>query len=199
MEYVQNSIPSQLRHLRQEREWTQDDLGKATDKPRNVITRLENPNSNVPNIATMYEMALGFQAGLLVKIVPFSELLREFEKPHTAFSALPITHKDEESALQDWINSENPEYENSTDTLQETVQDAEPYLTATGVPLNIIRPQKGGQSQLHFDTTRPTLVSSNPLSEIEQELSEELSITSEGVGISEPELTNTLYRTQKAS
>jgi putative transcriptional regulator len=79
MEFVKNSIPSQLRDLRDQRGWTQDELGKATKKPRNVITRLENPNNNIPNIYTMLEMAWGVDAALLVKIIPFSELLKEYE------------------------------------------------------------------------------------------------------------------------
>ncbi len=120
MEFVKNSIPSQLRDLRDQRRWTQDELGKATQKPRNVITRLENPNNNIPNIYTMLEMAWGVDAALLVKIVPFSELLKEYENPDPErFYASSISDESEIAALSKYIDQEKdncPDLETEYDT-----------------------------------------------------------------------------------
>jgi transcriptional regulator with XRE-family HTH domain len=108
LEYVKNSISSQLRVLREQRKWTQADLGRATGKPRNVITRLENPNNNIPSLATMLEMAWGCETALLVKIVPFSQLLEEYEAASPKiFLAAGIADEKEQLRLTKWVNSEN--------------------------------------------------------------------------------------------
>lgn len=107
MEFVKNAIPSQLRALRQERGWTQEDLGLATGKPRNVITRLENPNSNIPNIATMLEVATGCGAALLVKIVPFSKLLKEYDASFRDQFAPSVDSEAETLSLKEWELIEN--------------------------------------------------------------------------------------------
>lgn len=117
MEFVKNAIPSQLRDLRDQRTWTQEDLGKATKKPRNVITRLENPNSNIPNLYTMLEMAWGVDAALLVKIIPFSELLKEYSNDDLErFYAASINDKEEAARLSKWIDEDVPDDDSGTST-----------------------------------------------------------------------------------
>jgi transcriptional regulator with XRE-family HTH domain len=74
-----NGIPFQMRAMRQEREWTQGDLAREADKPRNVITRLEDPNYGKLTLKTLFEIASGFDVALLIKFVPFSRLLREYK------------------------------------------------------------------------------------------------------------------------
>lgn len=102
-ENVRNSIPFQIRALRDERDWTQADLGLATQKPRNVITRLENPNSNIPNLNTLLEIASGFDAALIVKIVPFSRLVKEYEDVSSkALYAASVTDEKEQERLNKW-------------------------------------------------------------------------------------------------
>lgn len=121
LEYVKNSIPSQLRALRKERDWTQADLGKEAKKPRNVITRLENPNNNIPNLLTMYEVAVGCEAALLVKVIPFSELLKEYEKPFEAMHAPKITSKSEIEKLAAWAREVETQNGEETPEISKTV------------------------------------------------------------------------------
>jgi transcriptional regulator with XRE-family HTH domain len=102
LEFVRNSIPNQLRALRKERGWNQEDMGLAVGKPRNVITRLENPNSHIPNLASIYDVAIGCKAALLVKVVPFSRLLKELDAPFSADSAPAIDSETETEALEAW-------------------------------------------------------------------------------------------------
>jgi hypothetical protein len=78
-EHIRNGIPFQIRAMREERKWTQGKLGESADKPRNVITRIEDPNYGKLTITTLLEIASAFEVALLVKFVPFHKLLREYE------------------------------------------------------------------------------------------------------------------------
>jgi transcriptional regulator with XRE-family HTH domain len=78
-EHIRNGISFQLRALREQREWSQDDLAKATKKSRTTITRLENPNNDQLTLNTLLELASAFDVALLIKFVPFSRLLKEYE------------------------------------------------------------------------------------------------------------------------
>jgi transcriptional regulator with XRE-family HTH domain len=70
--------------MREEREWTQGKLGEISGKPRNVISRLENPNYGALTLKTLLEMASAFEVALLVRFVPFSRLLREYSDTSTS-------------------------------------------------------------------------------------------------------------------
>jgi transcriptional regulator with XRE-family HTH domain len=78
-EHVRNGVSFQIRAMREEKGWTQGKLGEISEKPRNVITRLEDPNYGKLTIRTLLEIASAFDVALLVKFVPFSRLLREYE------------------------------------------------------------------------------------------------------------------------
>lgn len=78
-EHIKNGIPFQIRAMRDERDWTQARLGKEAGKPQNVISRLEDPNYGKLTIQTLLEIAAAFNVALLVKFVPFSRLVKEYE------------------------------------------------------------------------------------------------------------------------
>jgi hypothetical protein len=72
-------------------------------KPRNVVSRLEDPNYGKFTLATLLEVAAAFGVGLLVKFVPFSRLVREYEDVSPAgLSARGITSTEEAAALSEW-------------------------------------------------------------------------------------------------
>lgn len=79
--HVKVGIPHQIRALREqeERKWSQAELGRRSGKPANVISRLEDPESGGNTIRTCLEMASAFDVALLVKFVPYSRFLKEFE------------------------------------------------------------------------------------------------------------------------
>ena len=111
-EHVRNGIPFQTRALRTspERDWTQAELGAAAKKPRNVITRLENPNYGKLTLKTLFEIASAFDVALLIKFVPFSRLLREYEDVSSeALNAKSITDEEEVGALERWAAEEEVE------------------------------------------------------------------------------------------
>src|SRR5216684_701788 len=75
--HVRNGIPYQTRALRDQRKWSQGELGKRSGKPQNVISRLEDPNYGKMRIPKLLDLAAAFDVALLVKFVPFSKLLSE--------------------------------------------------------------------------------------------------------------------------
>ena len=78
-EHLKTGIAFQLRAMRDEREWTQAKVGKLAGKPRNVITRIEDPNYGQFSLQTLREIASAFNVALLVKFVSFSRLLDEYD------------------------------------------------------------------------------------------------------------------------
>ncbi len=77
LEHIKNGVAFQIRTLREDRDWTQGDLGDAMGKPRNVISRIEDPN------------------------------YREYEDVSPArLSAHSITSTEEFAALSEWAKEE---------------------------------------------------------------------------------------------
>lgn len=107
LEHIKNGVAFQIRTLREDRDWTQGDLGDAMGKPRNVVSRLEDPNYGKTTLTTLRELAAAFDVGLLVKFVTFSRLVREYEDVSpAALSAPSITSAEEIAALKEWEKSE---------------------------------------------------------------------------------------------
>jgi transcriptional regulator with XRE-family HTH domain len=107
-EHVRNGVPFQLRAMRDQREWTQARLGQEAGKGQNAISRLEDPNYGKVTIQTLLEMAEAFDVALLVKFVPFSRLLKEYEDVSpTGLSVKSISDAAEASTLEAWANEEN--------------------------------------------------------------------------------------------
>lgn len=77
-EHVKTSVPLQIRHLREQREWTQALLAQRAKTTQTVISRLEDPNYGNLSLNSLLKIAAAFDIGLLVKFVPFSRLLAEF-------------------------------------------------------------------------------------------------------------------------
>lgn len=98
-EKVTTSLPFQIRALREEREWSQADLGNRADMRQNAVSRLEDAESGTPSINTLLRLARAFDVALLVKFVPFTKLLSEFSD--LSSEALGVASFDhEEPALE---------------------------------------------------------------------------------------------------
>jgi transcriptional regulator with XRE-family HTH domain len=78
-EHVKTSVPLQMRHLREQRELTQAQLAELAKTTQTVISRLEDPNYGNLTLNSLLKIASAFDIGLLVKFVPFSRLLLEFQ------------------------------------------------------------------------------------------------------------------------
>lgn len=102
-EHVRNGLSFQLRTIRERLGWSQARMGQEVGKPQNVISRLEDPDYGRPNVQTLLEIAAGLNMALLVKFVPFSKLLREYEDVSPdALAVKPINA--EAAALEGWAS-----------------------------------------------------------------------------------------------
>jgi len=84
-------IPFQIRALMQQRGLTQADLANLTGIRQPTISNLTRPGKVEPNIKTLRRLAEAFDCALMVRFVPFSELVRSADRfsPDT-FTAVPF-------------------------------------------------------------------------------------------------------------
>ena len=77
VEHIDTGIPFQIRALREQngREWTQKELGVRTGMAQETISRIEDPNYGKLTLKTLKKLASAFDVGLMVRFVPFSELV----------------------------------------------------------------------------------------------------------------------------
>lgn len=68
-------IPSQLRALRLRQEKTQPELAQLADMKQSRISAMETPGRVNFNLETLVRMAATLNVGLMLKLVPFSEML----------------------------------------------------------------------------------------------------------------------------
>jgi transcriptional regulator with XRE-family HTH domain len=109
LEHIKNGIPYQIRSLRDQRGWTQGYLGEEAGKRQHGISRLEDPRyGSKLSIKSLLEIASAFDVALLVKFVPFSKLLNEYDDVSPeALSANSI--EDEIDELEKWAAEKEPE------------------------------------------------------------------------------------------
>lgn len=94
--FVTGIVPQQIRILREQRGWTQSELGERIGKPQNAISRLENTEYGKQGIQTLLELASVFDVGLVIKFVPFSRFLCESENLSAEkLSATSFEHESE--------------------------------------------------------------------------------------------------------
>jgi transcriptional regulator with XRE-family HTH domain len=74
----------------------QTDLARATGLHQSRISVFETPGAANVTLETLAKIAAGFKVGLIVKFVPFSEMLHwENEYSQDTFDVLPRLEKDE--------------------------------------------------------------------------------------------------------
>jgi transcriptional regulator with XRE-family HTH domain len=71
-------VPFQIRALRKQRGWSQEQLATSATLTQGVISRAEDPDYGNLTINTIRRIAAGFDVAFIVKFVPFSELDRWF-------------------------------------------------------------------------------------------------------------------------
>jgi transcriptional regulator with XRE-family HTH domain len=75
-EDIKTGVAFQIRALRERNGWSQAELGRKSEKPQSVIARLEDPDYGRFSLKTLLDMAAAFDVALLVRFVPFSELIK---------------------------------------------------------------------------------------------------------------------------
>lgn len=74
-EEVNEILPAQIRALRENTPLTQKELAKKLGTTQTVVSQLENPNYGRYSLSTLKRLASVFDVGLIVRFVPFSELI----------------------------------------------------------------------------------------------------------------------------
>jgi transcriptional regulator with XRE-family HTH domain len=103
-EHVKTTTPLQIRTVRGQREWTQGKLAVEAKTTQTAISRMEDPNYGNLTLNNLLKIAAALDVGLLVKLVPFSRLVQEFEDlSPEAMSASSFI--EDWSALAAWADS----------------------------------------------------------------------------------------------
>lgn len=74
--HISNGIPFQIKTMRNNRKMIQKELGKLARMKQTAICRLENPNYGNFTLKTLKAIAAAFDVALIVRFVPFSELVK---------------------------------------------------------------------------------------------------------------------------
>lgn len=72
---IRMTIPFQIRANRLSRNLSQIDLGELTGMKQAQISRLESDSDQFPNVKTLFRLAKAFRVGLVVRFVPFDEMI----------------------------------------------------------------------------------------------------------------------------
>jgi transcriptional regulator with XRE-family HTH domain len=72
---LSKGVAFQIRGLRDREDWTQGQLGEKADMNQNAIYRAENPSYGKHTITTLKRIAKVFDVALVVRFVPFSQLI----------------------------------------------------------------------------------------------------------------------------
>lgn len=72
---VDVGVAFQIRALREQRRWNQTKLAERANMKQERISILENP-SRSPSLSTLKKLANAFDVGLVVRFVPFSDLVK---------------------------------------------------------------------------------------------------------------------------
>jgi transcriptional regulator with XRE-family HTH domain len=75
MEGVKTWIARQVRALREQRDWSQEDLGRETGKPQSAISRVEDPDYGKLTLQTLFDLAQAYDLPLLVQFVEWGDWL----------------------------------------------------------------------------------------------------------------------------
>jgi transcriptional regulator with XRE-family HTH domain len=74
--HLYKNLSFQIRGLRDREKWTQGELGQRVQMTQNSISKLENPFKARPTLTTLKRLAAVFDVALIVRFVPFSQLVK---------------------------------------------------------------------------------------------------------------------------
>lgn len=98
--HIYNGIAFQIKAIREQKEWTQKELGDhAGNMQQERISVLENPNNSSVTINTLRKIASAFDVALMVRFVPFSDLVKW--DANLSAQALQVTSFDEDTFFKE--------------------------------------------------------------------------------------------------
>ena len=96
---IDTTIACQIKALREKNEWVQGELAKRTNKEQPTIAQLEDPNYGRYSLVTLKKLANAFDVALIVRFVPFSELV-DWLADLTPDKLAPLSYKEEQERCQ---------------------------------------------------------------------------------------------------
>src|SRR6266849_841181 len=78
-EQINTGLAFQIRALREQRDWSQAELGEKAEMAQSRISVMEDANYARFSLNTLNRLASAFDCGLVVRFAPFSELVTSFE------------------------------------------------------------------------------------------------------------------------
>jgi DNA-binding XRE family transcriptional regulator len=82
--HISKALAFQIRSLREKEGWSQQILAEKISSNQNSVYRAENPNYGKQTLTTLKKIAAAFDVALVVRFVPFSELVDWVNgTPHT--------------------------------------------------------------------------------------------------------------------
>jgi transcriptional regulator with XRE-family HTH domain len=92
-EHIDTGIPFQIRALRKQRRWSQEEFAQNAGKQQEAISRVENPNYRSFTLATLKEIASVFDVALIVRFAPISDLVKwELNLSSDSLKAVSFDH-----------------------------------------------------------------------------------------------------------
>ncbi len=73
---LSTGIAAQIQTMREDREWLQKDLAAKAEMSPARISVMENPSYENLNVKTLKRLASAFDVALVIRFIPFSELVR---------------------------------------------------------------------------------------------------------------------------
>ena len=73
--HLSKNLAFQLRSLRDLKDWTQGELAQRVGMPQTAISRMENPYYGKQTITSLKRLAATYDVALIVRFVPFSQLI----------------------------------------------------------------------------------------------------------------------------
>jgi transcriptional regulator with XRE-family HTH domain len=120
-------LPLQIQANREKKGWSQTELGERAGMLRNAVSRLESIGYGNLSVNTLIRLAHAFDFGLLIKFVPFSRLVREFEDLSQS-GLLVSSFEDDYSQLAEWSAG------SSQRQRARTINEVQPSLFESGTP-----------------------------------------------------------------
>lgn len=75
-QHIKRGLATQIRGMREDRDWTQAELAAKLETKQPAIARLEDEDYGQYSLQTLTNVASAFDVALMVRFVPFSEMLR---------------------------------------------------------------------------------------------------------------------------
>lgn len=95
---IKTGLSFQIKTMRKDRGWRQEDLATRVGKTQSFISSLENPDRGAYTLRTLEQLADGFDVGLSVRFVPYTGLAHEAVSISRE-SISPLSFDDDYAAL----------------------------------------------------------------------------------------------------